>query len=164
MNKPIISAIAAVGKNRELGNKGKLPWHVPEDLKHFKETTLGHPIIMGRKTFESLGIRKPLPNRTNIVVTRNPDYRAEGAIVVQSIEDAIEEAKKHETEEIFVIGGEEIFKLAWPHLDRLNLTVIDGEFEADAFFPEYEEFGTVVSRKELQSGEYRVSFLVLEKQ
>ena len=163
MPKPTISAIAAIGKNRELGFRGKLPWHVPEDLKHFKETTLGRPVIMGRKTFESLGIKKPLPGRLNIVITRNPDYAAEGALVVSSIEDAIAEARKHDQEEIFIIGGAEIFKLAMHLIDRLYLTVIGGEFEADTFFPEYGEFGKVISRKELDTDEYRVTFLELEK-
>ena len=163
MPKPTISAIAAIGKNRELGFRGKLPWHVPEDLKHFKETTLGHPVIMGRKTFESLGIKKPLPGRLNIVITRNPDYAAEGALVVSSIEDAIAEARKHDQEEIFIIGGAGIFKLAMHLIDRLYLTVIGGEFEADTFFPEYGEFGKVISRKELDTDEYRVTFLELEK-
>ena len=163
MHKPIISAIAAIGKNRELGLNGKLPWHVPADLKHFKETTLGHPVIMGRKTFESLGIHKPLPGRLNVVITRNPDYRAEGAVVVRSVEDAIAEAKKHDQEEVFIIGGAEIFKLAWPHITKLYLTVIDASFEADTYFPEYDEFGTVVSKWELESDDYHVTFLELER-
>ena len=163
MPKPTISAIAAIGKNRELGFRGKLPWHVPEDLKHFKETTLGRPVIMGRKTFESLGIKKPLPGRLNIVITRNPDYAAEGALVVSSIEDAIAEARKHDQEEIFIIGGAEIFKLAMHLIDRLYLTVIGGEFEADTFFPEYGEFGRVVGKRELDTDEYHVTFLELEK-
>ncbi len=163
MQKPVISAIAAIGRNRELGLNGKLPWHVPEDLKHFKETTLGHPVIMGRKTFESLGIKKPLPGRLNIIVTRNPDYRAEGAVVVSSVEDAIAEASMHDQQEIFIIGGGEIFKLAWPYLTKLYLTVINADFEADTFFPEYVEFGRVINRKELGTDEYHLSFLQLEK-
>ncbi|MBI2050869.1 MAG: dihydrofolate reductase [Parcubacteria group bacterium] len=163
MQKPVISAIAAIGKNRELGANGTIPWHVPEDLKHFKQTTLGHPVIMGRKTFESLGIHKPLPGRLNIVITRNPDYKAEGALVVSSVEDAIEEASKHDQQEIFIIGGAEIFKLAMHLINRLYLTVIDGNFEADTFFPEYGEFGRVISRKELDTDEYHVTFLELDK-
>ena len=163
MHKPIISAIAAIGKNRELGLNGKLPWHVPADLKHFKETTLGHPVIMGRKTFESLGIHKPLPGRVNVVITRNPDYRAEGAVVVSSVEDAVAEAKKQDQEEIFIIGGGEIFKVAMRLINRLYLTIIDAAFEADAFFPEYSEFGTVVSKRELESDDYHVMFLELER-
>ena len=170
MSKPIISAIAAIGKNNELGRGGKIPWHIPEDLAHFKQTTMGHPVIMGRKTFESLGIKKPLPGRLNIVITRNPDYRAEGAVVVFSVEDAIAEATKHsaspadkEQEEIFIIGGAEIFKLAMPLVGRLYLTVIDASFEADAFFPEYGEFGRVVSKKELDTDEHHATFLELER-
>lgn len=163
MQKPIISAIAAIGKNRELGSNGTIPWHIPEDLKHFKQTTLGHPVIMGRKTFESLGIKKPLPGRLNIVITRNPGYRAEGALVASSVEDAIAEATKRDQEEIFIIGGGEIFKLAWRYITKLYLTVIDSEFEADAFFPEYGEFGTVVSKRELETDEHHVTFLELVK-
>jgi len=163
MEKPVISGIAAIGKNRELGANGSIPWHVPEDLKHFKETTLGHPVIMGRKTFESLGIKKPLPGRLNIVITRNADYKAEGAVVVSSVEDAIAEASAHDQQEIFIIGGAEIFKCAMHLIDRLYLTVIDGEFKADTFFPEYGEFGRVVGKRELDTDEYHVTFLELEK-
>ena len=96
--KPTISAIAAIGKNRELGKNDKLIWRIPEDMKHFIALTTGHPVIMGRKTFESIG--KPLPGRTNIVITRNQDYQALGCIVVQTIEDAIAEAGKHDQNEI----------------------------------------------------------------
>ncbi|OJI06211.1 hypothetical protein BK004_04795 [bacterium CG10_46_32] len=163
MQKPIISAIAAIGKNRELGLGGKLPWHIPEDLAHFKKTTLGHPVIMGRKTFESLGIYKPLPGRLNVVITRNPDYQAEGAVVVSSVEDAIAEAEKHDQEEIFIIGGGEIFKLAMHLVNRLYVTIIDAEFEADAFFPEYAEFGRVVEKRELETDAYHISFVTLER-
>ncbi|MDP6571802.1 MAG: dihydrofolate reductase [Patescibacteria group bacterium] len=161
MKKPIISAIAAVGKNRELGKSGKIPWYIPGELKHFKEITMGHPVIMGRKTHESIG--RALPGRTNIVITRNPDYKAEGCVVVSLIEDAITEAKKHEKEEVFIIGGGEIYKLAWPYIDRLYLTIINKSFEADTFFPEYSEFDKVISRKDTKSDNYNISFLELEK-
>ena len=161
MKKPIISAIAAVGKNRELGKSGKIPWYIPGELKHFKEITMGHPVIMGRKTHESIG--RALPGRTNIVIARNPDYKAEGCVVVSLIEDAITEAKKHEKEEVFIIGGGEIYKLAWPYIDRLYLTIINKSFEADTFFPEYSEFDKVISRKDTKSDNYNISFLELEK-
>ncbi|MAG28596.1 dihydrofolate reductase [bacterium] len=157
----MISAIAAVGKNRELGKSGKIPWYIPGELKHFKEITMGHPVIMGRKTHESIG--RALPGRTNIVITRNPDYKAEGCVVVSLIEDAITEAKKHEKEEVFIIGGGEIYKLAWPYIDRLYLTIINKSFEADTFFPEYSEFDKVISRKDTKSDNYNISFLELEK-
>ena len=129
-----ISMIAAVGKNRELGKGNELIWRISEDLKFFKATTMGHPIIMGRKTFESLP--KALPGRKNIVITFNKDYSAEGAVVVHSVDEAIAAA---DTDEAFIIGGESIYKAFLPVCDKMYLTLIDGEDkDADAFFPEYE--------------------------
>src|SRR3989344_279751 len=107
MKKPIISIIAAISENGVIGNENKLLWHIPEDMKRFKEKTFGHPVIMGRKTYASIG--HPLSNRTNIIVTRNKTYRVYGGKVVHSIEAAIEEAKKYEQDEIFVIGGGQIY-------------------------------------------------------
>lgn len=136
-----VSAIAAIGKNRELGTKNRLSWRIPEDFRRVKELTMGHPLIMGRKTHESIG--RPLPGRTSIVVTRDADYAAEGCIVAHSLEEALAEAREIHKEEIFIFGGAEIYKLALPYTDRLYLTLIDDEdAEADAFFPEYaDEFG-----------------------
>ena len=129
-----ISMIAAVGKNRELGKGNELIWRISEDLKFFKATTMGHPIIMGRKTFESLP--KALPGRKNIVITFNKTYTAEGAVVVHSVEEAVAAA---DTDEAFIIGGESIYKAFLPVCDKMYLTLIDGEDkDADAFFPEYE--------------------------
>ena len=129
-----ISMIAAVGKNRELGKGNELIWRISEDLKFFKATTMGHPIIMGRKTFESLP--KALPGRKNIVITFNKDYAAEGAVVVHSVDEAIAAA---DTDEAFIIGGESIYKAFLGVCDKMYLTLIDGEdSDADAFFPEYE--------------------------
>lgn len=129
-----ISMIAAVGKNRELGKGNELIWRISEDLKFFKATTMGHPIIMGRKTFESLP--KALPGRKNIVITFNKAYTAEGAVVVHSVEEAVSAA---DTDEAFIIGGESIYKAFLPVCDKMYLTLIDGEdADADAFFPEYE--------------------------
>ncbi|OGG60534.1 hypothetical protein A3C86_01635 [Candidatus Kaiserbacteria bacterium RIFCSPHIGHO2_02_FULL_49_16] len=167
MKKPLITAVVAIGKNRELGKGGKLLWHIPDDLKRFKRLTTGHPIIMGRKTFESIVsyIGGPLPGRTNIIVTRqaskfiadNPYVliRAnkhivghanlsmqDGVIVVSSIEEGIEEAKRIDAKEIHIGGGAEIYKQALPHTDKLHLTIIDDEKEADAFFPPYEHIFT----------------------
>lgn len=157
MSKPIISAIAAIGEKRELGENGKIPWHIPEDFNHFKIITTGHPVIMGRKTFESIG--KPLLNRTNIIITRNKDFRAEDCLVVDSIEKAIEEAKKYDDKEIFIIGGGEIYKQALPFIDKLYLTVVKGNFLADAFFPDYSDFKQIVKHQDFDNGQYQFSFL-----
>ncbi len=124
--------IAAAAENRALGKDNQLVWHLPNDFKRFKSLTTGHHIIMGRKTFESFP--KPLPNRTHIIITRQKDYKAEGCIVVDSIEKAIESCPKNE--EAFIIGGGEIYNLALPFTDKIELTVVHHNFEADAFFPE----------------------------
>jgi len=138
MQEPQISAIAAIGKNRELGTKNQLSWRIPDDFKRVKELTMGHPIIMGRKTYESIG--RPLPGRTNIIVTRDQSYTAEGCLIVNSIEEALNEARQVEQKEIFIFGGAEIYKLALPYTNHLYLTLIDAEDnEADAYFPEYQD-------------------------
>jgi len=142
-----ICAVVAIGKNRELGKEGKLLWHIPDDLKRFKELTLGHPIIMGRKTFESIVsyLGKPLPGRTNIVVTRHPGDMMEivspssDVIVVSSLEEGIEKAKTLDNEEIHIGGGAQIYEQALPYIDKLYLTLVDDEKEADTFFPPYEK-------------------------
>ena len=133
----MIVLMAAMGRNRELGFGNKLPWHLPDDLKRFKEITRGHSIIMGRKTYESIG--KALPERKNIVVTRNAGYQAPGAVVVGSIEEAFKEAGNGGDEDVFVIGGGEIYKLALPYADRMYLTFVDAEIPADTYFPEFSE-------------------------
>ncbi|MBI1961083.1 MAG: dihydrofolate reductase [Parcubacteria group bacterium] len=158
MSKPVISAIAAIGKNRELGKDGKIPWKIPGEQQYFKAVTLGHPIIMGRKTHESIG--RALPGRVNMVITRSPGYRADGCVVVSSVEDAILEAKKHDQEEIFVIGGGEIYRAAMPYLDKLYLTHVEGTFDADTFFPDYSEFKEV-SRTEPAESDGHV-FIIAE--
>lgn len=125
--------IAALAKNRVIGRANRLPWHLPADLKRFKAVTLGHPVIMGRKTHESIG--KPLPGRANIVVSRNPAYAASGCTVAASLADAV--AHCASDGEIFVIGGGELYRQALALADRLYLTEIDAEFDGDARFPEY---------------------------
>lgn len=158
----MISLIAALDRNRGIGKNNKLPWHLPEDLKHFKETTKGHPVIMGRKTFESIG--RPLPNRTNIVVTRNEQYSPENVVVKHSLEEAIEYSNTIDTGEVFVIGGQDLFNQAIKIADRLYITRIDAEFHADTWFPEYEkEFTRVISEKPSQNADYNYSFIVLER-
>ena len=145
-------AVVAIGKNRELGMGDKLLWHIPDDLKRFKAQTLGHPIIMGRKTFESIVgyIGKPLPDRSNIVVTRDPAYSKaceergfSGVLVTSSLEEAIEIAKNQPgADEIHIGGGAQMYEQALPHLDELRLTLIDDSKPADTFFPPYEHLFT----------------------
>lgn len=129
----ILSLIAAMANHRIIGRDNTLPWHLPEDLKHFKATTLGKPVIMGRKTWESLG--RPLPGRRNIVVSRNPGYVAEGGELVSSLEAAI--AATADIEEVFVIGGADLYRQALPLAQRLYLTEIAGDYAGDACFPEF---------------------------
>jgi dihydrofolate reductase len=128
--------VAAVAKNGVIGNANALPWYLPEDLKHFKELTTGHIVIMGRKTWESLPERfRPLPGRRNIVVTRNPDYTGSGATVVHSLKEALKVGAGGTAEKLFVIGGAELYAHALPLAQRLELTEIDAAFEGDARFP-----------------------------
>ena len=139
----MINIIAAVGKNRELGAKNKLLWHIPADMEHFKTKTEGNVVIMGRKTFESLPKKfRPLPNRINIVVTRDTNYQIneKNVFVCHSIEDAIEKGKEF-NKEVFIIGGAQIYRSALKYTDKLYLTLVDrGYPEADVFFPDYSEF------------------------
>jgi dihydrofolate reductase len=129
----ILSLVAAIGKNNELGKNGALLWHMPADMKHFKEITSGHTVVMGRKTYESIG--KPLPNRRNIVVTRDTNYTAEGVEIVHSVKTAIEKVKNEN--EVFIIGGTEIYKQFMPQANRLYITHVDAsDAKANAFFPE----------------------------
>lgn len=131
----MITIIAAAAENNALGKDNDLVWHLPDDFKRFKRLTSGHHIIMGRKTFESFP--KLLPDRTHIVITRKKDYRPEGVIVVHSIEEAIKAAKLDE--QAFIIGGGEIYKMGMDYADRIELTRVHGEFEADAFFPDFDK-------------------------
>jgi dihydrofolate reductase len=130
-NKTKLTIVVAIDAQRGIGVNNKLPWHLTEDLQHFKRTTSGHPIIMGRKTFDSIG--RPLPNRRNIVVTRNPNWRHEGVDAVTSIDAALKLAGEGDA---FLIGGAQIFANALPLTDRLIVTEIDKVFTCDTFFPE----------------------------
>lgn len=143
----MITLIAAIGRNRELGKGSDLLWRISDDLKRFKALTHGFPIVMGRKTFASIG--KALPGRVNIVVTRNHDFRAENCVVVHSVERALQSAKNTGAENIFIIGGGEIYKEALPYATRLELTLVDAEnADADVFFPEFESNFKKVSEEE----------------
>ena len=140
-----ISIVVAIGDgrmhNRVLGKENRLLWHIPDDLKRFRAITNGHPIIMGRKTFESIiSYRgKPLPNRTSIVLTRDPSWQYEGVLRAWTIEEAIELAKGQPgSDEIFIGGGGEVYALGLPYVDKLYLTLIEDDKEGDSFFPEYE--------------------------
>ncbi|MDY7107407.1 MAG: dihydrofolate reductase [Planctomycetota bacterium] len=127
----IVTIIAAMSENRIIGRAGALPWRLPADLKRFKSLTTGHTVIMGRRTYESIG--RPLPDRRSIVVTRDAGYRAEGVVVVLSLEDALQQVA--DDEEVFIIGGGEIYRHALPVADRLELTILHAEVEGDTRFP-----------------------------
>lgn len=159
------SIIVAMDRNRAIGVDNRLPWHLPRDLKFFKKTTMGHPLIMGRKTYDSVG--KPLPGRLNIVVTRNALYRPEGVMVARSLEEAIRIAAEHDMEEIFIAGGSEIFRQGLDVADRMYVTEIDAEFDADTFFPEFDRSEwEVFSREEHAPDEknrWPCAFVVYER-
>ncbi len=163
MNAPRVSVIAALAKNRVIGIENRLPWRLPEDLAHFKALTLNHPILMGRKTFESLG--RPLPGRTNIVITRNVDYRRDGCLVADSIPAAI--ALCEDTDEVFFIGGAELYAQVIPLADRLYLTEVDVDAQGDAWFPDYDRSAfREISRESHTGGKgdtLRFDFVVYER-
>ena len=160
----MITIIAAIGKNGELGKNNDLIWHLPNDLKRFKKVTAGHHVIMGRKTFESLG--KPLPKRINIIITRNKAYQAEGCVIVSSIEEAIEIASKNDSNP-YILGGAQIYKQAMRLADSLDLTLVEAELDADAYFPKIDT--TVwkeTSREDFMADEnhqYNYSFVTYKK-
>jgi dihydrofolate reductase len=131
-----ISIIAAMAENGVIGRDGRLPWHLAADLKRFKSLTMGHTLVMGRKTWESIG--RPLPGRRMVVVSRQADYRPEGVEVVTSLDDALAIASAAGDEEVFVIGGAEIYQLALPRADRLYMTLVLADVEGDTYFPEVE--------------------------
>ncbi|MEK6615267.1 MAG: dihydrofolate reductase [Bacteroidota bacterium] len=131
-----ISLIVAVAENNVIGKNNALPWYLPADMKHFRDTTMGHCVIMGRKNYDSIPLKyRPLDERTNIVVTHQKDFKAERCIVVNSLEDALSECKKKNESEVFIIGGAQIYKLAMPVADKLYVTHIHHTFEGDTFFP-----------------------------
>lgn len=160
---PKISLIAAIASgNRALGKDNQLIYKIPEDLKRFRELTLNHVVITGRKTFESIG--RPLPDRTNIVITRDLDYSKPGTIITHSLEEALKIAKEKETDEIFIIGGGQIYQEAIGLADKLYLTIVEGNPEADTFFPDYSDFKKKVwQSKEQKSDGFRYKFLELER-
>jgi dihydrofolate reductase len=156
-----IYLIAAVARNGVIGAQGKLPWHLPEDLKHFRNLTLGRPVIMGRRTWESLG--KPLPGRENIVISRRPGFEAPGARAAATLEEAVALCAGEPV--AFVIGGAEIYAMALPLADGLVLTEIDGDYEGDTRFPEWDRNAWRASQKEAHASKdgVRFSFVRYEK-
>lgn len=163
----LISMIAAMGRNRVIGKDNDIPWHLPDDFQYFKDTTKHHHVIMGRKNWESLPPRfQPLPDRTNIVITRQSNYNADGATVVQSIDQALELAKSNDETEAMIIGGGEIYRMGLERADRIYLTEIQGEFEGQVTFPELDQSKwKEVSRKHHPADErhlYSFDFVVYE--
>lgn len=161
-----ISLIAAIGaRTRALGKDGDLLYKIPDDLARFRTLTKGHPVIMGRKTWESLPADfRPLPGRANIVVTRQEGYEAPGAAVVASIEEALTVAKRAVgADEIFIIGGGEIYTLGLPHAHRLYLTLVEDDAQGDAFFPEYDMFTTTLQHEVHTEHAPAYSYLTLER-
>lgn len=133
MNNPLISFVVAADEGNVIGNNNQLPWHLPNDLKYFKNLTWGMPVLMGRKTFDSIG--KPLPGRQNIVITRSHQWQHEGVQVVHSVAEALALAAEADVQEVFVIGGAEIFQTAYPYAGRLYLTRVHHHFEGDVVLP-----------------------------
>ena len=162
VTKNVITIIAALGKHRELGKDNQLIWHLPNDLKRFKKVTSGHDVIMGRKTYESLG--GPLPSRTNIIITRNPDYKAPLCTVANSLEEALTQSTDPNP---FILGGAQIYAQAIKIANKLDLTLVDASFDADAFFPEINsDIWIETSRENHKADEkhdYNYSFVTFER-
>ncbi len=162
-----IAMIAAMAANRVIGADNKMPWHLPADLQHFKAVTMGKPVIMGRKTYESIG--KALPGRTNIVITRQPDYQLADAHIVSDPDKALTLAERTETDEVMVIGGGTIYDAFLPYTDTLYLTHIAATVDGDTHFPDYEAVGQwqeVASeqREADERNEYACRFVTLKRQ
>jgi len=157
-----ICIIAAVARNGVIGRDGKLPWSLPEDLKRFKELTMGYPVIMGRLTWESLGKWRPLPGRQNIVVTRNASYEAPGAQIASSLDEAIKLCKAVEAPIAWVIGGQQLFKEALDVASLMKITVIHQDFEGDAWFPEFKPWIWEETMRESYGGPLQFDFVTYE--
>ena len=159
----IISIIAAMSENRVIGQHNRLPWHLPADLKLFKRLTMGKPVLMGRKTFESIG--RPLAGRTNVIISRNPRFKADNCIVAHSLEEAIGAVKT--SDELMVIGGASFYEQALPLADRMYLTMIHSTFPGDAFFPKYKkEEWREIERSDHGASDanpYSYSFIVMQR-
>lgn len=160
----MISLILAMSQNRVIGKNNRLPWRLPADMAFFKQTTMGHPVVMGRKTYESIG--KPLPGRRNIILTRDRNFQAGGSEICHSIEEVLTMVRAGEEQEFFIIGGDSVYSAFFPMADRLYVTCIEHDFEGDAFFPEIDSRKWRLVSK--TSGEtngknpYKYSFLIYE--
>ena len=162
-DKIIIAMIVAVGEgNRVIGfQDGRMPWdRIPEDMAHFRKKTKDYPVIMGRKTFETIPEKfRPLPGRKNIIVTRNKDYEVpDGAVIVHSLEDAFTEAEKENPKKVFVIGGGEIYKIALPHTKQIYVSWVEGDHNGDVFFPEFESEFEVTKGHDLRLENPKVTY------
>ena len=161
----IISTIVAVAKNNVIGKDNDIPWYLPADLKYFKKVTTGHYIVMGRKCYESIG--RPLPKRTNVIVTRNPFFIATGCLVTHNVAEAVQLAEANGEEEVFIIGGGQIYEIALPHVNRIYLTEVDLEVEGDIFFPEInpKEWRLIeeIKHDADEKNEYDYTFKILER-
>jgi len=159
----ILSIITAMDRNQLIGNNNQLPWHLPADFAHFKSITMGKPVLMGRKTYESIG--KPLPGRTNIVLSRNPETKIDGVKCVSNLKEAF--ALVPEAEELMIIGGSTIYQMFLPQVDRMYLTYVDAEFEGDAWFPAFDKtlWHETANRKldKDEKNAYDCRFVTLEK-
>ena len=161
----MISFVVAMDQNRVIGSNNDMPWHLPNDLQHFKNITTGHTIVMGRKTFDSIG--RVLPNRKHIVLTRSEQSFPEEVEVVRNTDEILQYAKDHEAEEIFIIGGGELFKQMMPYVDKMYITLIEESFEGDVFFPEFDESEWELIEKEKgekdELNPYNYYFLTYER-
>lgn len=158
----MISIVVAMDKERVIGRDNQLPWHLPADLTHFKRITMGHVIVMGRKTYEAIG--RPLPGRTNVILTKNPAYQVDGCLIMHTVEDVLQ---RFSNEPIDVIGGAQIVRLFLPYVDTLHLTIIDASFPGDVYFPEIsmEEWKLVSKQKgsKDEANPYDYYFLTYKK-
>lgn len=165
-NNPKISIVVSVGKKREIGKENDLLWDIPEDRKRFKEITMGHVVIWGRKTFESVitYIHKAPPGRTNIIITHDENYKFEDCIILNSLEEALKIAREKEKDEIFIGGGGQIYKQAMEMgiVDKLYLTIVEGDYESDTFFPDYSDF-KILSEEEHESNGIKFKFVDLHR-
>ena len=160
MSRPTISLVVAMGRNRVIGRDGDMPWHLPADLAHFKKVTMGKPIIMGRKTYQSIG--RPLPGRENIIITRDQEFAADGCTVVHSLEAALDSRDG----ELMIIGGGQIYSLAIDHATRIHMTIVDAEPDGDVSFPALDPSWRTVVREEFSADDrnaHDLSFVTLER-
>ncbi len=159
-NMPKISIIAAMGKNKEIGIGNSLPWNLKEDLFYFKEKTMGKPVIMGQKTFESIG--KPFSGRTNIILSKDNNFTFQNCLIAESIDDAIKKAG--DVKEIMVAGGASVYRQFLPLADRMYLTLIDSNFDADIFFPDFDVSEWIeIKRENKETEKYKYAFVVFDK-